>query len=256
MRKLWDGLTGPSGEFAQAVVSYNAAAFQQPLHEAFGRPASVLLPLMNEWAYNEPHPTVPTRVPVEAFAMGRLQVTLMFVPGSENVPDQYYPDSIADAVTQYTGHLEQAQSSGLITGKKFSGYLTQEGGGCRYWRRRWFELHGTTLVGHTDDTKKVRTIIDLTTSTLLAGSLDLDDDYDGCPFNKDKLFRLRVAAATKGALAESDDNKEIIQFVADDTLQRDAWVRALDAAISHSQALAGSWVSAVVEATATTATSR
>jgi hypothetical protein len=255
-RKLWDGLTGPSGEFAQAVISYNATSFKQPLHEAFGRPASVSLPLMNEWAYNDPYPTVPTRVPVEAFAMGRLQVTLMFVPGSENVPDQYYPDSIADAVAQYTGHLEQAQSSGLITGKKFSGYLTQEGGSCRYWRRRWFELHGTTLVGHTDDTKKVRTIIDLATSTLLAGSLALEDDYDGCPFNKDKLFRLLVVT-TKKAIAKSDDEeKEIIQFVADDTLQRDAWVRALDAAISHSQVLASSWVGAVVEATATTATSR
>lgn len=254
IRKLWDGLTGPSGEFAQTVITYDAASFQNPLHEAFGRPASVVLPLMNEWAYNDPYPTVQTRMPVEAFAMGRLQVTLMFVPGSENVPDQYYPDSIADAVTQYTGHMEQAQSSGLINGKKISGYLTQEGGSCRYWRRRWFELHGTTLVGHTDDTKKVRTIIDLTTSILLAGSLTQDDDYDEYLFNKDKLFRLGVVT-TKDTLAKSDgDEKEIIQFMADTPAQRDMWVRALGAAISHSQALASSWVGTVVEATAKTAT--
>lgn len=251
VRKLWDGLTGTSGEFAQAVISYKATAFQQPYHAAFGRPASISLPLMNEWAYNQPHPTVATRVPVEAFAMGQLQVTLMFVPGNEFVPDLYYPDSIADAVTQYAEYLERAQCNDLAAGATFSGYLTQEGGGCRYWRRRWFELHGTTLIGHTDDTKKVRMVIELSSSTLLTGSLSHYDD-DGCPFNKDKLFRLQVTPGKK--TVTDDEEEEAIKFVADDTRQRDAWVRALDAAISNSQALARSWVGTVVEANVSTVT--
>ena len=42
--------------------------------------------------------------------------------------------------------------------------------------------------------------------------------------------------------------------MADTPAQRDMWVRALGAAISHSQALASSWVGTVVEATAKTAT--
>ncbi|KAF5094339.1 hypothetical protein D0Z03_002115 [Geotrichum reessii] len=183
--------------------------------------------------------------------MGQLQVTLMFVPGNEFVPDLYYPDSIADAVTQYAEYLERAQCNDLAAGATFSGYLTQEGGGCRYWRRRWFELHGTTLIGHTDDTKKVRMVIELSSSTLLTGSLSHYDD-DGCPFNKDKLFRLQVTPGKK--TVTDDEEEEAIKFVADDTRQRDAWVRALDAAISNSQALARSWVGTVVEANVSTVT--
>jgi hypothetical protein len=115
--------------------------------------------------------------------------------------------------------------------------LSQQGGDCPYWRRRFFRLQGTKLTAYHEHTRQPRATINLSKATRLIDDQKslVSDPTSGHP----------TKGRRKSAFAEEDDgyqfveegfrmrfaNGETIDFYAESAADKNAWMKALSSCI-------------------------
>jgi hypothetical protein len=215
----WDLVTAPDGSFARAYI-----AFSQYEKEICGKPATFEIPCFNEWAKNSADAS--KRQP---YKVGKIQVQMMFVPRASK--NETLPQSIKAALEE----LREARKTEPVSK---DGFLSQLGGDCKYWRRRYFKLDGLTLVAYSELSRKPRATINL------AKAIRVIED-------KSSLTEPVVVVGNsrrKSAFAEQEEafmfveegfrirfgNGEIIDFYADSKEVKQEWMTVLTKAITTS----------------------
>ncbi|PNS15235.1 hypothetical protein CAC42_8236 [Sphaceloma murrayae] len=241
LRELVDGQTG---SFARAYVGLKGYE-----EGCYGRSMTVDVPLYNEWAMEKDvHVVSSVRskrsngfgmgmrdgvVRRPPYQVGALEVQLLYVPRGKNMQEEDMPKSMSAAVRE----MKEAEK---VKAVKHEGYLSQQGGDCPYWRRRFFRLSSARLTAYHEHTMQPRATINLSKAAKL-----IDD--------KTSLIADPNAAHTsskkrrKSAFAEEDDgyqfveegfrlrfsNGETIDFYASNAAQKDEWMAALSQAIGR-----------------------
>lgn len=243
----WDllhDLVGQDGSFARAYVCLSNHESQ-----AYGRPLTVDIPCFNEWAVDDSGVSsvkskrggVVRRPP---YRVGKLTVQLLYVPKPKNATDEDMPKSMNACIRE----LKEAEE---VKDKTWEGLLSQQGGDCPYWRRRFFRLNGTKLTAFHETTRQPRATINLAKATKL-----LDDKS-----------ALKQPSATKSggrrksAFAEDEEgymfveegfrirfaNGEVIDFYADNREQKEGWMKVLTECVGKDIASGKAWTHMVLE---------
>ena len=236
--EMVQGLVAKDGSFARAYV-----ALSEHEKQSFGRPYSVEVVCFNEWAMEEVNvgssrskkATQLQRRP--PYPIGKLELQLLYIPKPKNAKDEEMPKSMNSAVRE----LRDAEARLKEAPKEFEGHLSQQGGDCPYWRRRFFKLVGTKLTAYHETTLQPRATINL------AKAVKLIDD-------KSQLMQKEISTKgggrRKSAFAEEEDgymyleegfrirfaNGEVIDFYADSTNTKDEWMKALTQVIGKAAA--------------------
>ncbi|KAJ5988445.1 hypothetical protein N7481_003655 [Penicillium waksmanii] len=225
-------LVARDGSFGRAYVALSD-------HEkmAFGRPYTVDIACFNEWAVDE-HPssvkskksatsmTAQRRPP---YKIGKLELQLLFVPKPKGGKDDDMPKSMNACIRE----MRDAES---VTARSFEGFLSQQGGDCPFWRRRFFKLEGSKLTAYHETTRQPRATINL------AKAAKLIDDRSSLV---QKETSTRGGGRRKSAFAEEEDgymfveegfrirfgNGEVIDFYADSAVDKDGWLRVMSEAV-------------------------
>lgn len=243
----WDllhDLVGQDGSFARAYVCLGNYE-----NQAYGRPLTVDIPCFNEWAVDDSGVSsvkskrggVVRRPP---YRVGKLTVQLLYVPKPKNATDDDMPKSLNACIRE----LKEAEE---VKGKTWEGHLSQQGGDCPYWRRRFFKLDGTKLTAFHETTRQPRATINLAKATKL-----LDDKS-----------ALKQPSATKSggrrksAFAEDEEgymfveegfrirfaNGEVIDFYADSREDKEGWMKVLSDCVGKDIASGKAWTHMVLE---------
>ncbi|CAK1364753.1 unnamed protein product [Cercospora beticola] len=233
---LHDLVNAQDGSFARAYVNLRAHEKQ-----CFGRKLIVDVPCYNEWALERDSQVVnsvrskrgnagPVRRP--PYIVGFLQLELLYVPKPAGAADEDMPKSMSSAVREMNRASERVEVV-------HEGHLSQQGGDCVHWRRRFFRLQGPRLTAYHEHTQQKRAVINLTKATRLVDdkSTLVADPKSGNPGNK--------GGRRKSAFAEEDEgyayveegfrirfaNGETIDFYADKTADKADWMVALSQVI-------------------------
>ncbi|KAL8783165.1 MAG: hypothetical protein Q9195_009465 [Heterodermia aff. obscurata] len=229
----WDllhGLVAKDGSFARSYICLKD-------HEtnAYGKPYTVDVPCFNEWATEETHSvssvkskrsTTSTGVQRKApYRIGKLELQLLFVPKPKGAKDEDMPKSMNACIRE----LKEAEANST---KSHEGHLSQQGGDCPFWRRRFFTLNGSKFTAYHEATRQPRATINLAKASKL-----IDD----------KTSLMQKEASGKGggrrksAFAEEEEgymfveegfrirfaNGETIDFYADSAAEKDGWMKVL-----------------------------
>ncbi|KAH8719323.1 hypothetical protein GQ44DRAFT_387504 [Phaeosphaeriaceae sp. PMI808] len=243
----WDllhDLVGPDGSFARAYVCLNNHEQQ-----AYGRPFTVDIPCFNEWAVDTTGASsvkskrggVVRRPP---YRVGKLTLQLLYVPKPKGAKDEDMPKSMNACIRE----LKEAEE---IKDTTWEGTLSQQGGDCPYWRRRFFRLEGTKLTAYHEATRQPRATINLAKATKLLddkGALQQSsstkaggrrksgfaEDEEGYMFVEEG-FRIRFA------------NGEVIDFYADTREQKEGWMKVLSETVGKDIAAKKGWISMILD---------
>ncbi|KAF2819422.1 DUF1709-domain-containing protein [Ophiobolus disseminans] len=243
----WDllhDLVGPDGSFARAYVCLNNHESQ-----AYGRPLTVDIPCFNEWAVdNTGASSVKSKrggvVRRPPYRVGKLTLQLLYVPKPRGAKDEDMPKSMNACIRE----LKEADE---VKDTTWEGPLSQQGGDCPYWRRRFFKLEGTKLTAYHEATRQPRATINLAKATKLfddKGALQqssstktggrrksgFTEDEEGYMFIEEG-FRIRFA------------NGEVIDFYADTREQKEGWMKVLTETVGKDIAAKKGWISMILE---------
>ncbi|CAK7264272.1 Bud site selection protein bud4 [Sporothrix epigloea] len=225
---LLSPLVAEDGSFARAYVCLKE-------HEArcYGRPAFADIACFNEWATEEASfassvkskrgtMAVVRRAP---YKIGKLELQLLFVPRPKGVSGDDMPKSMNSCIREMKA-AEERQS------QNWEGHLSQQGGDCPYWRRRYFKLVGTKLTAYHEATRQPRATINL------ANAKRLIDDRRALT---EKETTGKNGRRRRSAFAEEEEgymfveegfrirfnNGEVIDFYADTAEDKEGWMKAL-----------------------------
>ncbi|KAF1847307.1 DUF1709-domain-containing protein [Cucurbitaria berberidis CBS 394.84] len=243
----WDllhDLVGPDGSFARAYVCLNTHEDQ-----AYGRPYLVDIPCFNEWAVDTTGVSsvkskrggVVRRPP---YRVGKLTLQLLYVPKPKGAKDEDMPKSMNACIRE----LKEAEQ---VKDVSWEGTLSQQGGDCPYWRRRFFRLEGTKLTAYHESTRQPRATINLAKASRLVDDKSalqqpsstkaggrrksgFAEDEEGYMFVEEG-FRIRFA------------NGEVIDFYADSREQKEAWMKVLAETVGKDLATNKGWAAMVLE---------
>jgi hypothetical protein len=205
----WRNVIGPRGEFARGY--FVESQFEK---EVYGKPQTFIFSCFNEWARSDD--LIDERI--HPYRMCGLQVTMLFIPRLYRSED--LPTSMKACADEIVRARDQRQVH-------HSGYLSQKGGDCMYWRRRWFTLDRSNLVGHHEDSRKIRNIINLT-NAMEVTSQGLGGIYD------DRTFQVKF------------QDGEILNFYADTVDYKDEWIRILSNSMTHCSGKIRRWHDLVI----------
>ncbi|WPH02748.1 Bud site selection protein BUD4 [Acrodontium crateriforme] len=223
------------GSFARSYVNLKT-------HEkdCYGRKLTVDVPCYNEWALEKDMNVVtsvrskrgtntgPIRRP--PYVIGQMEVQLLYVPKPKGATDEEMPRSMGSAV-------REMNKAGDVKVEVHEGHLSQQGGDCKHWRRRFFRLQGSKLTAYHEHTHQKRAVINLSkASRLVDDKTTLVADPSSQPGGKSRR---------KSAFAEEDEgyayveegfrirfsNGETIDFYAENTPEKDRWMQALSKCI-------------------------
>ena len=147
--------------------------------------------------------------------------------------------------------LARGQEAEQVKDISFEGTLSQQGGDCPYWRRRFFRLEGTKLTAYHESTRQPRATINLAKASKLIDDKSalqqpsatksggrrksgFADDEEGYMFVEEG-FRIRFA------------NGEVIDFYADSREQKEAWMKVLYETVGKDIAQNKGWAAMVLE---------
>jgi hypothetical protein len=233
---LHDLVNPADGSFARAYINLKA-------HEkhCFGRQLTVDVPCYNEWALESDSAVVnsvrskrgnsgPIRRP--PYVVGQLELQLLYVPRPANAADEDMPKSMGSAIREMSRVVE-------VVDVAHEGHLSQQGGDCVHWRRRFFRLQGARLTAYHEHTQQKRAVINLSKATRLVDDKTtlVSDPKSGNPSSR--------GGRRKSAFAEEDEgyayveegfrirfaNGETIDFYADSSAAKDEWMAALSQVI-------------------------
>ncbi|KAI9723360.1 MAG: hypothetical protein M1812_001244 [Candelaria pacifica] len=247
----WDllhPLAAPDGSFARAYF-----CLKDHERRAYGRPYNVDITCFNEWATEEVNnaSSVKSKRGANAtgtqrrapYRIGKLELQLLFVPKPKGATDAEMPKSM-------TGCLREMKEAEARATRSYEGHLSQQGGDCPYWRRRFFKLEGAKLTAYHETTRQPRATINLAKASKL-----IDD--------RSSLVQKEVSAKRgsrrKSAFAEEEEgymfveegfrvrfaNGETIDFYADSAEQKDGWMKVLADTVGKDSAVKG-WTDMVL----------
>ncbi|PYH45850.1 putative GTP binding protein (Bud4) [Aspergillus saccharolyticus JOP 1030-1] len=225
-------LVARDGSFARAYVSLSD-------HEkyAYGRPYTVDVACFNEWAVEEQPSSVKSKKSTTSttsqrrppYKIGKLELQLLFVPKPKGAKEDDMPKSMNACIRE----MREAES---VSSRSWEGFLSQQGGDCPYWRRRFFKLQGSKLTAYHETTRQPRATINL------SKAVKLIDDRSSL---MQKETTTRGGGRRKSAFAEEEEgymfveegfrirfgNGEVIDFYADSAADKDGWMKVLADAV-------------------------
>ncbi|KAK8022316.1 Bud site selection protein BUD4 [Apiospora rasikravindrae] len=227
---LMSPLAADDGSFARSYV-----CLKEHETHCYGRPYMVEIAAFNEWAVEEagfassvkskrggPSNSVVRRAP---YKIGKLEVQLLFVPRAKGSTDEDMPKSMNSAIRELKASEERLS-------RNWEGPLSQQGGDCPYWRRRYFKLVGTKLTAYHEATRQPRATINLSNAKRI-----IDDrrqltqpDTTG---KGGKRRRSAFAEEEEGYMFVEEgfrvrfNNGEVIDFYADTAEDKDGWMKVL-----------------------------
>ncbi|KAJ5542899.1 hypothetical protein N7461_008902 [Penicillium sp. DV-2018c] len=233
-------LVARDGSFGRAYV-----ALSDHEHLAFGRPHVIDVACFNEWAVEEQISSIKSKKSATSintqrrppYKIGKLEVQLLFVPKPKGSKDEDMPKSMNACIRE----LRDAES---VAARSWEGFLSQQGGDCPYWRRRFFKLQGSKLTAYHETTRQPRATINL------AKASKLIDDRSSL---LQKETSGRGGSRRKSAFAEEEDgymfveegfrirfgNGEVIDFYADSPADKEGWLRVLSEAVGKGSTSGG-----------------
>ncbi|KAL8928827.1 MAG: hypothetical protein Q9208_001605 [Pyrenodesmia sp. 3 TL-2023] len=248
----WDllhNLVAKDGSFARSYV-----CLKDHESSAFGRPYTVDVPCFNEWAMEEAQMASSVKSKRSATSMGlqrkapyrigKLELQLFYVPKPKDAKDDDMPKSMNACIRE----LKEAESA---TTPKWEGNLSQQGGDCPYWRRRFFTLDGSKFTAYHDTTRQPRATINLSKASKL-----IDD--------KSSLVQKETSGKSggrrKSAFAEEEEgymfveegfrirfaNGETIDFYADSATEKDGWMKVLSEVVGKDLSKPKRWTDIII----------
>ncbi|KAL8672281.1 MAG: hypothetical protein Q9168_003252 [Polycauliona sp. 1 TL-2023] len=249
----WDllhNVVAKDGSFGRSYV-----CLKDHESSAFGRPYTVDVPCFNEWAMEEAQNSgssvkskrstvgmgMQRRAP---YRIGKLELQLFYVPKPKDAQDDEMPKSMNACIRE----LKEAESSST---KKWEGPLSQQGGDCPFWRRRFFTLDGSKFTAYHEATRQPRATINLSKASKL-----IDD--------KSSLIQKETSSKSggrrKSAFAEEEEgymfveegfrirfaNGETIDFYADSAAAKDDWMKVLSEVVGKDLSKPKSWTDIVI----------
>ncbi|CAG8235245.1 unnamed protein product [Penicillium salamii] len=233
-------LVARDGSFGRAYV-----ALSDHEQQAFGRPHIVDVACFNEWAVEEQMSSVKSKKSATSvntqrrppYKIGKLEVQLLFVPKPKGSKDEDMPKSMNACIRE----MRDAES---VASRSWEGFLSQQGGDCPFWRRRFFKLQGSKLTAYHETTRQPRATINL------AKASKLIDDRSSL---LQKETSTRNGGRRKSAFAEEEDgymfveegfrirfgNGEVIDFYADSPAEKDGWLRVMSEAVGKGSTSGG-----------------
>ncbi|TPX14361.1 uncharacterized protein E0L32_005557 [Thyridium curvatum] len=236
----WDllsPLAADDGSFARAYV-----CLKEHESRCFGRPYSVEVACFNEWATEEAgfassvkskrgNTAVVRRAP---YKIGKLELQLLFVPRPKGATDEDMPKSMNSCIREMRAAEERLS-------RNWEGHLSQQGGDCPYWRRRYFKLVGTKLTAYHEATRQPRATINL------GNAKRLIDDKRALT---EKETTGRNGQRRRSAFAEEEEgymfveegfrirfnNGEVIDFYADTAQDKEGWMKVLSEVVGRDSA--------------------
>ncbi|KZL77055.1 GTP-binding protein (PH-domain containing protein), partial [Colletotrichum tofieldiae] len=227
----WDllsPLAAEDGSFARSYV-----CLKEHESRCYGRPYVVDVACFNEWATEEAafassvkskrgNTAVVRRAP---YKIGKLELQLLFVPRPKGSTEEDMPKSMNSCIRELKAAEERLA-------KNWEGHLSQQGGDCPYWRRRYFKLIGHKLTAYHEATRQPRATINL------ANAKRLIDDRRALT---EKETTGKGGRRRRSAFAEEEEgymfveegfrirfnNGETIDFYADTAEDKAGWLQAL-----------------------------
>ncbi|CAZ81852.1 unnamed protein product [Tuber melanosporum] len=206
--------------------------------KAFGRPFTTDINCFNEWAVDTAsvkskkglHGSLqPARK--APYKIGKLEVQLMFVPKPKGATDKELPKSMNAAIRE----LREAEST---LAKTWEGNLSQQGGDCPFWRRRYFKLVGPRLTAYHEATRQPRATINLSKASKIIydRKVLVDPEVKGpgksrrkSGFSEDEEGYMFVEEGFRIRFG----NGEVIDFYADSAADKQGWIKILDETIGR-----------------------
>ncbi|KAK0118689.1 Bud site selection protein bud4 [Cadophora gregata] len=247
----WDLLSPLAAEDGSFGRSY--VCLKDHESRCYGRPYVVDVACFNEWATEEAshrssvmskrgNTSVQRRAP---YKVAKLELQLLFVPKPKGAADEDMPKSMNSCIREMK-EAETAQA------RNFEGHLSQQGGDCPYWRRRFFKLAGSKLTAYHESTRQPRATINL------ANASKLIDDRRALT---QKETTGKGGKRRKSGFAEEEEgymfveegfrirfnNGEVIDFYADTAADKEGWMQVLDGCIGKEHSAKGSWCDMVLK---------
>lgn len=230
--ELYKTIAGRDGSFARSYISLKD--FEQ---HAYGRPYTCDVPCFNEWAVDAA--SVKSKKGVQLvqqarkppYKIGKLELQLFFVPRPRGCTDKDMPKSMNAAIRE----LKEADA---VVNRTHEGVLSQQGGDCPFWRRRYFKLAGSVLTAYHEVTHQPRATIKLEKAAKLIYDRNslvdptvqgpgksrrksgFSEEEEGFMF-VDEGFRIRFS------------NGEAIDFYADSKQEKSDWIAVLSETIGR-----------------------
>ncbi|PKS11961.1 hypothetical protein jhhlp_001257 [Lomentospora prolificans] len=225
---LLSPLVAEDGSFARSYV-----CLKEHESRCFGRPYLAEVACFNEWATEEAGfassvkskrgtTAVVRRAP---YKIGKLELQLLFVPRPKGASDEDMPKSMNSCIRELKAAEERLS-------RNWEGHLSQQGGDCPYWRRRYFKLVGTKLTAYHEATRQPRATINLGNAKRL-----IDDRRT----LTEKETTGKGGKRRRSAFAEEEEgymfveegfrirfnNGEVIDFYADTAEDKEGWMKIL-----------------------------
>ncbi|CAK7263808.1 Bud site selection protein bud4 [Sporothrix epigloea] len=225
---LLSPLVAEDGSFARAYV-----CLKEHEERCYGRPAFADIACFNEWATEEAsfassvkskrgNMAVVRRAP---YKIGKLELQLLFVPRPKGVSGDDMPKSMNSCIREMKA-AEERQS------QNWEGHLSQQGGDCPYWRRRYFKLVGTKLTAYHEATRQPRATINLANAKRLIDDRRALTERETTGKNG-RRRRSAFAEEEEGYMFVEEgfrirfNNGEVIDFYADTAEDKEGWMRVL-----------------------------
>ncbi|KOS17913.1 Bud site selection protein BUD4 [Escovopsis weberi] len=234
--ELLSPFAAEDGSFARAYVCLKE-------HETccYGRPYTVDVACFNEWATEEESfaSTVKSKrgngaiVRRAPYKIGKLELQLLFVPRPKNVTDEDMPKSMNSCIRELKAAEERLA-------RNWEGLLSQNGGDCPYWRRRYFKLVGTKLTAYHEATRQPRATINLSNAKRLIDDRRTLTEKDTLG-KGGKRRRSAFAEEEEGFMFVEEgfrirfNNGELIDFYADTAEDKEGWIKALSDVIGRGE---------------------
>lgn len=202
----WDNKFSNDGTFGKLKL-------QVDLEEIKGNCKEVELDLINEWEHQRPtkNSYQPNNndqlIKLSPHAIGKISVKTLYLPRSSNY--EKLPPSISIAYEI----LKKLKEQELICNE---GYLSQEGGDCSLWKRRFFKLKGTELVAYHEMSLKPRAKFNLLKVVKITHEFKKNERNFTDEILMSNCFKLVFK------------NGEIINFNADTKDEKLKWINVLE----------------------------
>ncbi|KAK4694198.1 hypothetical protein P7C71_g3343, partial [Lecanoromycetidae sp. Uapishka_2] len=242
-------LVAKDGSFARSYV-----CLKDHESSAYGKPFTVDVPCFNEWATEESYNGSSVKSKRSAvnggvqrkapYKVGKLELQLLFVPKPNGAKDEDMPKSMNACIRE----LKEAETKAPT---KWEGHLSQQGGDCPYWRRRFFTLDGPKFTAYHEATRQPRATINLAKASKLIDDKNSLMRNDASP---------KKGGRRKSAFAEEEDgymfveegfrmrfaNGETIDFYADSAAEKDGWMKVLAEVVGKDTTKPKSWTDLVM----------
>ncbi|KAL2064035.1 hypothetical protein VTL71DRAFT_4529, partial [Oculimacula yallundae] len=247
----WDLLSPLAAEDGSFGRSY--VCLKDHESRCYGRPYVVDVACFNEWATEEAthrssvmskrgNTNVQRRAP---YKVAKLELQLLFVPKPKGAADEDMPKSMNSCIRE----MKEAETA---LARNYEGHLSQQGGDCPYWRRRFFKLAGSKLTAYHESTRQPRATINL------ANASKLIDDRRALT---QKETTGKGGKRRKSGFAEEEEgymfveegfrirfnNGEVIDFYADTAADKEGWMQVLDGCIGKENNAKGGWADMVLK---------